>query len=349
MPLIQETELKKQISQANFAPLYVLYGQEKYVLNQAAKQLIQKAAGQDFLEFNLNEFNSQASIDKIADAAEALPLMAERKCVVVADWNPDEKNTTEVKKLHELLENLSDSTVLIFYFPTVDVGAKNPAKWKNFLKKATEKGTVIEFKPRDSAELIKRVMREAEKRNCSFTKQNAECLVEYTGSDLKALMNEVDKLCAFANENEITRTMIEQLVTKSTETTVFLLADALVGGNYEKAYKLMHQLVDGGEQPVAVLAALSSAYVDMMRVKAAVQSGLNFSAPAEYGEYRGREFRLRKAERNAKALPIEVLRESLLILLDTDIALKSSKMEAPILMDALIAKLLLCTKGEKAS
>lgn len=347
MPLIQESELKKQITKSDFAPLYVLYGAEKYLLVRAAKALIQKAAKQDFSEFNLNEFSAEADIDKIADAATALPLMAERKCVAVSDWNVDEKNAAELNKLNELLEDLSDSTVLIFYYPTTEQGKKKSAKWNNFLKKAAAKGMVVEFKPKEPGELSKRLIREAEKRGCLLTKTNADRLVEYTGADLKALMNELEKLCAFANGAEITRDMLEKLVTKNLETTAFLLSDALVGGYYEKAYQLMHQLFENGEEPVAVLAALSSAYVDMMRVKAAVQSGLSSSAPTEYGEYKGKEFRLRKAERNAKPLSVEVLRNSLEILLETDLALKGSKINAKIVMDSLIAKLLLCAKGEK--
>lgn len=349
MPVIQENELKKQITQAAFAPLYVLYGEEKYLLAKAAGLLTRKAAGDSFAEFNLNEFGSQAPIDKIADAAQALPLMAQRKCVTVSDWSPEEKNQTELKKLYELWDDLSDSTVLIFAYPTAETGRKPSAKWKAFLKKAAEKGAVTEFRPRGAAELTKRLIREAEKRGCLLSKNNAERLVSYAGSDLKTLMNELEKLAAFAGGQEITRESMELLVAKNTETTVFLMTDALTAGQYEKAYQLMHQLLEGGEEPVAVLAALSSAYVDMMRVKAAIQSGLSASAAGEYGEYRGREFRLRKAERSARELSMDVLRESLAILLDTDVALKSSRAQAAVLMDTLIARLLLCAKGERAS
>ncbi len=67
--------------------------------------------------------------------------------------------------------------------------------------------------------------------------------------------------------------MVEELVPKSTETTVFLLAGALVAGDYEKAYTLLDVLFYQREEPIAILGALATSYVDMYRVRAALESG----------------------------------------------------------------------------
>ena len=63
---------------------------------------------------------------------------------------------------------------------------------------------------------------------------------------------------------------------------------------------------------------------------------------------RGREFRLRNAERSAKGISEEGLRRSLDLLLQADLQLKGSKLDARIVMEELIAKLLLAAKGEAA-
>ena len=49
-------------------------------MKRAAVKLIKKAAGGGLPEFNRNEFPSTAGIDAVADAAEALPFLAEHKC-----------------------------------------------------------------------------------------------------------------------------------------------------------------------------------------------------------------------------------------------------------------------------
>lgn len=362
MPAIGENELKKQLAAGELSGLYVVAGDEKYLVKRAAKRLIKKAGGEVFPEFNANEFGNGSSVDDIADAAQALPFMAEHKCVSVADFNVEEKDGTELDKLYELLDSLSESTTLVLWYPTLEFDGKKSAKWRKFLKKAESCGSVLLCARRDSSDLQKVLMREAEKEGCTLSRQNAARIVEYAGQDLTLLFNEIQKLCAFARgqngpaggegadeflAGEITAGMIEDLVPKSTETTVFLMSNALVAGNYEKAYSLLDTLFYQNEEPIAILGALSASYVDMYRARAAVESGQPSSAASAYGEYKGKEFRLRNAERSARGVPPEVLRKSLDLLLEADLALKGSRLDARIVLDELVAKLLLAAKGEK--
>lgn len=133
MPNMSPDMLKKNISSGDFSELYVLYGEEKFALKTRAKKLIDKASPDNFREFNLNEFTSSASVDTIADAALAVPFMAERKCVVVSDYDINALSEVEYKKLDELVSSLSDMTVLIFVYPTAVF--ENKGNWSKFLKK----------------------------------------------------------------------------------------------------------------------------------------------------------------------------------------------------------------------
>lgn len=348
MPVLDEAGLKKQLDQNDLQNLYVLYGDEKYLVNRAAKRLIKKAAGTAFLEFNLNELTNQTAVDRIAESAEALPLMSERKCTAVSDFNIEEKDKTELSKLEELISSIPESTTLVFHFPTLTGESMKTAKFKKFLKSAAKYGVVTEFGRRTPAELQKVLIKDAQKAGCVLSKQNAAKLVEYAGNDLKALLNENAKLCAYAAGGEITSDMIESMVSKSIETTVFILSNALLAGNYEKAYQHMDQLFQTKAEPIVIVAVLGSAYTDMYRVRASVESGKGTKGPASYGEYRGKEFRLSKAEKSARGISEEGLRKSLSILLETDALLKSSRISPRILLDEMIAKLLLAAKGEKS-
>ena len=137
------------------------------------------------------------------------------------------------------------------------------------------------------------------------------------------------------------------MVTKNLETTVFLLSKALVAGNYEKAYELLDLLFGQNEEPVSILAVLSSAYVDMYRVRAALQSGQPVFELAKTFDYKGKEFRLRNAERDGAGMSTEMLRESLDALLQTDVALKSTRTDNRLWMEELIARLLLISQKER--
>ena len=299
------------------------------------------------MDFNFQKFDgSSASVDDIAAAVEALPFMAERKCVAVSDLNMDAKNSQDIKKLNELLNMLPD-TVLVIYLPSLDIDYKKSSKWKNFIAAVNKKGASCCFKSRSDADLAKILCTMAAKRTCELSRQDAAHLIFLCGKDLSTLVNEMEKLCSYVGEGEITRKVIDLVAVKNMETTVFMLAKALVAGEYDKAYNLLDLLFYQNEEPVAVLSALSSSYLDMYRVKAAVQSRRSALEPGACFEYRGKEFRLRNAERDAKKLSMEMLRESLNVLLETDTALKSSRTSSRILMDELIAKLLLIAEKEK--
>lgn len=347
MAIIKETDLRKQLSTEQYATLYCLYGEEPLLAKRAALRLKKKIAEGAFSAFNLQEFGNEVQVDQIADAAEALPLMAERKCVMVADYNIEDKPAGAVDKLYQLFSEIPETTTLIFYYPTLVFDAKRSAKWKKFLRTVEQHGDVLAFVKRSKSDLQTLLVKEAGRNGCTLSKYNAGILIDDVGQDLQSLHTELAKLCAYAGYgSEITRQMIDTLVPKSMETTVFLLSNAIVGGQYEKAYLCMDQLFYQKEEPVTILSVLAAAYVDMYRVQASLKSGKGEKGPAEYGDYKGKEFRLGKAAQSARRLTISALRKSLQLLLETDVALKSATGDRRLLMDALIAKLLLLTKGE---
>ena len=192
--------------------------------------------------------------------------------------------------------------MLVFFLPTLEIDVKKSAKWRNFIKKVDAAGCSICYARRSESDLEKFLCREARKRGCTLSRALAGRILRYTGSDLNALTNEIQKLCAFAGGGEITGDQIEEIVTKNMETTVFLLSNALVRGDYSKAYTLLDLLISQGEKPITILSVLSGAYIDMYRVRAAIESGKTSRAPAEYGDYKGRDFRLKYAERDMRDL-----------------------------------------------
>lgn len=347
MPSIEATAFKRHVEAGELYPVYFLHGAEKYLLARASARLTKKAKGESFPEFNYNELSSEATVDEIADAALALPFMAGQKCVLVSDFNVEGKSAGELSKLNELLQELSESTVLVFSTPTLLIDFKKSAKWRSFVKQINEKGASVEFNPLDTSDLVKFLCAEAEKCGSRISKQNAAKVAEYAGNDLTNLKNEISKLSSYAMDREITMVDIEELVTKNLETTVFILSKAIIAGDYSKAYSLLNLLFYAGERAVPILSVLSTAFVDMYRVRAALQSGKTSQSPAGYGDYKGREFRLKNAERDVRSVSTEVLRSYLDLLVETDLLLKGSRISERIVMEELIAKLLLITKGER--
>ena len=350
MPQMAEADFKRHMESGPLSGLYLLYGEEKYLVRRNARKLIRKVTAElPFPDFNFQRFDGTASVDDIAAAVESLPFMAEQKCVAVSDLAPDSLRASDYSKWQELLAGVPESTVLVIYQPNTNP-EKKATRWNALLKLAGKYGRTVSFAHREGAELEKWLCAEASKKSCTISRRDARKMVELCGEDMQSLHNEIQKLCAYVMQGEISGELIEKMVARRTETTVFMLSRALVAGEYNRAYQLLDQMCYQNEEPITVLAVLSSAFVDMYRVRSAVQSGARVTDLAQSfaGEYKGREFRLRNAEREVKRLSTEQLRQILSELLRTDLALKSSRTESRILLEEMIARIMVITaKGRQ--
>ena len=344
----REGDLKKQIEANTLAGVYFLYGEEKYMVSVWAQRLIKKSAGKDFLDFNLQRFTGDVPADTLDDAVQALPFMAQRKCVAVADLALEGRTPSEVKKLLELLDDVPDTTVLVLYFAASDPALKKDKKWKDIFAVCKEKGTCIACMRRTQQDLERLLVSAAGKRGCTLSRTNSQRMFRYVGSDLTALLNELEKVCAFTGGGEISSETIDKLVTRNLETRVYDLSKALLAGRYAQAYQTLGQLLDQNEEPVRILAVLSGAYIDLYRVRTALQSGETALEPANhFEEYKRREFRLTNAERDTHNLSTQMLRASLDVLLQADLDLKGSRTDSRLILEHTLARLLVIAGGEE--
>ncbi len=341
MPLT-ETELKKQLG-SGLARFYFLYGEESYLTALYAARIADKAVGADDMGgFNLQKFDGQtATFDAIEEAAESLPLMAERKCVMVRDFDVA-ANAAVQERLLALASDPPESCVLVFWQDAVQPDLKKSARWKAFAAAVEKSGVCACFPRKTTGDIVKLLCSGASRRGSRLSPDTAKRLVEQCGSDLNLLLNELDKLCALAGEGgEITQKMVEEAATKNLEASVFDLSKSILQGNYTRAYTILHTLLGQKEEPVSILAVLSNAYADLYRAKAAALAGVPAeSLAADFG-YRGKEFRLRNAARDCARLSLPLLRESLEVLARADGLLKSSRTDKRIVLEQTTARLIL--------
>ena len=344
---ITESELKKQIKEGRLQRVYFFYGEETYLSGHYAAQIAAKAVGGDELAaFNLQKFDGRdCTMEELEDAAEALPLMAESKCVVVRDYDAAGGGAANQERLLRLVSDPPESCVLVFWQDAVEADVKKNAKWKAFAAAVEKKGACVEFRRKSMADIVKLLCGGAARRGCRLQPDNARLLVEQCGDELHLLLNELDKLCALAGEGEITREMIETAGTKNLEASVFDLSKAILQNHYARAYAILHRLLSQREEPVTILAVLSTAYADLYRAKVAAAAGKQADTLTADFQYRGKEFRLRNAARDASRLSIDVLRRSLDTLAQADLRLKSSRTDKRVVLEQTAARLIVLAKG----
>lgn len=321
-----EAALRRHLQEEPLKPVYFLYGEEPYLTAYYADQLARHAVGDDPMgEFNLQRLDGQScSLETIEEAAVQLPVMAERKCVLVQDLDVAKLPAGETDRLLSLLSDPLESCVLVFWQSSVEADVKKNAKWKKFLAAVERAGMAVGFPRKTTAELQKLLCAGAARRGCVLSPDTAKALVERCGDDLYRLMNELDKLCALADGGEITVRQVEQMTAPQLEASVFDLSRAILQGSHARAYEILRRLAAEREEPVMVLGVLGSAYADLYRAKVAQLGHARADSLSASFAYRGREFRLRNAARDCERLSIRSLRESLEVLAWADRQLKSS-------------------------
>lgn len=343
---ISEQQLKLHLKKEVPARVYLLYGEETYLTSHYAEQIIRMAGvrpNDSLAEFNMHRFDGQeCSFDAIEEAAEALPLMADRKCVAVC--NCDITPAAVFDRAMALVSDPPEETVLIFWMTTLLTDGKLNAKWRQFVDAVDRTGVCVCFPRKTTEEVVRILCAGAHRRHCTLSPEVARSLVEQSGNDLNLLLNELDKLCAVAGQGEITAAIVGEVATKNLNAQAFELSNAILKNNYESAYAILHRLFSCKLDPIVILAALSGSYTDLYRAKLAANAGQRAETLVEEFDYKSRAFRLKYAARDCSRLSLESLRESLDILAQADRRLKSSASDKRMVLEETAAKLIVTAK-----
>lgn len=344
-----EKELKNALKSGELSPIWFLYGEEAYLVAHYAQMVADTAVPADGMEdFNRHVFDGTAlSLDALEAAVEAMPLMGEHTCVWVKDYDAGAANAATTERMKAILAKAEEPCVLLFSVTAFTPDMKKNAKWKAFLKEVDKRGVSACFEHRSVSDIAALLMRGAQKRGAVLARPIANMMIEQCGNDLFLLNNELDKLCAVVGEGgEITAAIVEKTAVRQLDASVYELSKALLQKRYDAAYACIATLFACGEEPIRILAVLSETYVDLYRAKVAAIGGEQATALTEVFAYRGREFRLRNAARDCRALSLGAIRDSLELLGKADTRMKTNAAKQHrLILEETVARLILIAKA----
>lgn len=354
----QEADLKQHLKGAELKRVYFLFGEEPYLSAHYANKLITLAVGDDADGFAVEKFDGQAAdVSDIAAAVMTLPMMAERKCVVVQDPNIAAADEEAMETWLQLLSDLPETCVLIVWLCALSADDKENApksgekkgrkrgQWKTFLAAAEKAGAAVRFDRLTPPECARLLMSGAKKRGCELEDRVAALWVERSGTDLHKLVNELDKLCALADGGSIIGEMVMSGIAETLEAKVFDLSKMILQGNAARAFAILHTLRADKEKPVSVLSVLSMAYADLYRVKAAQSAGEPAESLTRVFSYGNRAFVLRNAARDVARMSEQAVYDSLECLAQADIEMKSASMDKWWILDRTVTQLMALRRG----
>lgn len=352
MAELSRKDLRKRINDKQFDNLYLIYGEEKMYIKSDTNLLVEKLAGKNPSEFNFHKFEKDYELDDIAVAVQVVPFMSENNVVVISDLDVNDKSfpKSDLDRLISILDNVPDTTVVIFTMPTLVQDMKKLGSGFTKLKKYVEKnGTACAAARESDLPLARQIIRWADSRGVKIEQADAFKLQEYAGFDLNTIKNELDKLCNYVGDGGlITTEDIENLVTKQLEANIFHLTDAIVSGDSDKAYNILETLYYQKAEPNEIINIISMSYLDFYRARVAAESGTPISEVAKEFGYGRREFALKKAGSKTRSISTENLRKSIAEITETTAKLRSTATNDKIAVEALVAKLIILS-GKRES
>ena len=276
MPDLSKEELWKQLKQEAVAPVYVLFGDESFLRDRAASEIVNRSfQPTDLRDFNYDEFslNDRQGIGSAIAAAEQLPMMSSKRVVKVSDIRiaataaRDTLRESDEELLARYLGNPSDSTVLILVVDELNGNRK--------LTKLLKKHVVtVEFNKLEQTDLLAWIGRTAQELDTQFDDRAIKHLIELVGPNLQRLNNEIAKLSAAALPSKvISYELVDALVAPSSELENFAVTDAIISGRGSQALAAMKKILDDGAEPVALLGLISYNFRRLLMAKEMMAQG----------------------------------------------------------------------------
>ncbi|MCS6795505.1 MAG: DNA polymerase III subunit delta [Raineya sp.] len=240
MPVLKFEEVRKDLQNRKFAPVYFLHGEESYYIDYIC-DFIEQNALQEF-EKGFNQvmmYGKDSQMGQIINYARRFPMMAERQVVIIKEFQdlPELRSEEGQKMLQKYLENPVPTTILVLAHKH-----KTFDKRKSLYKTLEKNAVVVETKKPYDNELPKWIEQFVAERKCKITPVAVTLLVEFVGSDLSRLAKEIEKITINFTEgqNEITEELVRKYVGESREYTIFDLQKALQEKDVFKANKIAY-------------------------------------------------------------------------------------------------------------
>ena len=322
---------------------YLFHGQDEFSRSETLAALKEKMGEPGLAELNITVFDgSKVTLSELQHACDSVPFMAERRLVIVEGLlthlepkgKGEKRSAWQKEYLEELtryLQHLPETTRLVFVEDKT-IGEDNPVYR---LALAEECGHVREFQSPQGEQLNRWIEERVRRKGGQIEVEAIEELAAFVGNDLRLLDQEIDKLLAYVNwARPISEDDVRLLVSYVQEANVFEMVDALGQRDTQRAAQLLHQLLDAGEHPLALLGMIVRQFRILIQVKELTERGLSQQKIAS--RLRLHPFVVRKARRQAMNFSMQQLEAIYQKLLETDVAIKTGQMDEVLALDMLV-------------
>lgn len=264
-----------EIDSGDALPIYLLKGEEHFVMEEMVGRLTDRFVTEDMKSFNLSiDHGSEIDIKTFVSTARSFPFLSDRRVMIVREL---ERLKGKWKPLVEYCANPVDSTVVILLFATHDEKGRRIRPPKDFsaLEKAAKaKGKVIQFDCLNDSGLNKWVASRVKRLNFDIDAGGISSLISSAGTDLYDLSNELEKLGVVFEGRRVSGKDVASVIGSYRMRNIFDMLDSIIKGDSASALRILSGIINSGaERPSGVVYQLIRHFLALLRIKAGQGGG----------------------------------------------------------------------------
>ncbi|MDE5663974.1 MAG: DNA polymerase III subunit delta [Muribaculaceae bacterium] len=233
-------KIMTEIRKGNFAPVYLLMGEEAYYIDRIVEALEQSVVAEDERDFNMTVLYGQdTDVRSVIAACQQYPFMADRKLVVLKEAQTMQQAKAALENLAEYVARPSDSNVLVVTYKGGVINATG-----KLMKSAAKSEAVIFKSPLiPEWELDAPIKEYCQTRKIGIDEKAVAMLKDFIGASISKIYTALDKVVMAGGDSltRITPELIEANIGISKEFNNFELISALGQRNYDRCMLIVKQ------------------------------------------------------------------------------------------------------------
>ena len=324
-------------------PVYVVLGEERLLRERVVAELRAASLGAGIAAFNEDKFTAgETDVDTVLSAVRTVPMMAPKRFVLVrsaerwdsggGDDEGEKPTSSPLDKVAEYLKAAVDSTCLVIVAQKLD-GRRKLAQI------AKKQGIVVQCDPLDARTLPGWIVDGCAKRGHVIDRDTAAFLAEIAGHELAYLDDCLERLSLYVGaNNRIDEAAISTCVARVRAADTWAVVGAVGNRDLRAALAALADAYDPRDRGLPLLGALAWSVRQLAKYKAAVDDGAGHDEAArKAGAFiPQRAFELRDRAKQLRARDVD---RWIVVLAETDLALKGSRRPPEAVLEDMITQL----------
>ncbi|WP_409479903.1 DNA polymerase III subunit delta [Pseudobdellovibrio sp. HCB154] len=329
MAIIDQNKFYKDLESGNVSPVYFIFGDEPFLIDQCVNRFKYGLLDENSFDFNYSLFYaSDADVQSIKDTVETLPVFAQRRVVILK--NSHELKESEWNELESLFKNPVDSTVFVLFADKID-------KRKKHFKNLIDTSSALEFKKPYDNEIPRWINYYASQYELKLTQGAVHRLHRLVGNNLSEIYAQLEKIKVYLDgAATVDVEHVNAVVSNSREESVFDFTKAVGQKDRVRALEQIVSLLDQGQNEIGIVNLLARHMRILLTVRTGMDQGIGGAKLANLANVS--PYFIEEYCAQAKGWPVRKLEESLVLLGETDKALKSSPLSSHIWLENMVLK-----------